>query len=212
MVRWALFLFCISCFSALAQSQSFEKWNAPEYGEVNSGKEVPYLGKDEIEIIRLLNLARMNGPLFSSTYLKSYTDSTGKINKWTRTLQRDLSKLKPLAPLLPAMDLREEALIHAADMGGKGKVGHVTSSGKGPKARFKKLVKLYGIVGENCDYGNEKPLDIVMSLLIDEGVSSLGHRKNILSKKFYFIGVATRPHKKWVYSCVMDFGGKRRTD
>ncbi|MCZ6692800.1 MAG: CAP domain-containing protein, partial [Bacteroidetes bacterium] len=62
-------------------------------------------------------------------------------------------------------------------------------------------------IGENCAYGLYSPLDIVMGLLIDEGVSDLGHRKNILNPDYKVIGVAIRPHKSYGTNCVQDFAG-----
>ena len=69
----------------------------------------------------------------------------------------------------------------------------------------------YNHVGENCSYGYERAIDIVISLLIDKGIKNLGHRNNILSPDFNSIGVAIRPHKTYRVNCVMDFGSRDRT-
>jgi len=66
-------------------------------------------------------------------------------------------------------------------------------------------------VGENCSYGFETAIDIVLSLLIDEGVKNKGHRQNILSEDFNSIGVAIRPHITYRVNCVMDFGRRDRS-
>jgi uncharacterized protein YkwD len=71
------------------------------------------------------------------------------------------------------------------------------------------LQKSYTSVGENCDYGNANALIIFMSLLIDEGVSDLGHRENILRAEYKFIGVSIEPHKKYRISCVIDYAGEK---
>ena len=210
-MKFFLPLFFTSCFFySTAQNPDFEKWNEKKYETANSAKGAAYLREEEKNVIYYLNLARMDGQLFSETYLKAYLDSTHQSDKWTRSLQKDLKKSKSLEPLQPAQDLFEAAKLHAEDMGSTGKVGHNTSLGKNPKKRFKELQKIYNPVGENCDYGNDKALDIVMSLLIDKNVSSLGHRKNILSKNFSLIGVSIQPHKKFEYNCVMSFGGKKQ--
>jgi uncharacterized protein YkwD len=44
-----------------------------------------------------------------------------------------------------------------------------------------------------------------MALLIDDGIKSLGHRKNILNAGFHFVGIAIEPHKTYGTNCVMDF-------
>ena len=44
-------------------------------------------------------------------------------------------------------------------------------------------VKRYAVspcMGENLDFGNSNPADIIKALIIDDDVPSRGHRKNIL--------------------------------
>jgi uncharacterized protein YkwD len=64
--------------------------------------------------------------------------------------------------------------------------------------------------GENIDYGNTQARRIVISFLIDDGVLSRGHRKNILDKAFNFIGVAVGPHPTYRSMCVLDFAGAHK--
>ena len=51
--------------------------------------------------------------------------------------------------------------------------------------------------------GEMEPLEIVLSLLIDEGVPSLGHRK-ILLGNYSQIGLSIKPHKKYETNTVID--------
>ncbi len=201
-------LLTLSCFYLPAQNPGFEKLNPAGYEAAHFPGDVTYMSAEEKEVLYLINLARINPKLFSDTFLKFYLDSTGENDKWTRSLQKELMKRKPVQPLSPAEDLFREAENHAMDMGESGKSGHNTSSGKGPRGRFKNLLKKYHSIGENCDYGHGRAIDIVMALLIDKNISSLGHRKNILSPKFYYAGIAIRRHKKLGWNCVIDFGGK----
>ena len=73
-----------------------------------------------------------------------------------------------------------------------------------PGARWSQTKKKWHFNGECCDYGHNNALDIIMSLLIDEGISSLGHR-NICLSSYSKIGVAIQPHKLYGYNAVMDF-------
>lgn len=50
--------------------------------------------------------------------------------------------------------------------------------------------------------------EIVIQLLIDDGVLSRGHRKNILSNEFNFVGVSFGQHSKHKCICVMDFASE----
>ena len=48
-------------------------------------------------------------------------------------------------------------------------------------------------------------MDSVNQLLIDEGVSNLGHRKNILNPKYTKIGVGVDFHPKYEKVIVIDY-------
>jgi hypothetical protein len=47
-------------------------------------------------------------------------------------------------------------------------------------------------------------LEIVLQLLIDEDVPSLGHRR-ILLEKYQTIGVSIQPHSHYGFNAVLDF-------
>lgn len=155
-----------------------------------------------------MNMARHDGPLFAKTFLKRYIEEKHLDNSsYIRSLYRDLNRVANRAPLLPEEDLTAVAQGHAQKSGEKGTTGH-----SGFNNRFEPLLgNPYNHVGENCSYGYEKAIDIVISLLIDEGIKTLGHRNNILSPDFNSIGVAIRPHKTYRVNCVMDFGSRDRT-
>jgi len=180
----------------------FAEWDEATMDKANTAKNADYLTEVEKEVIQLCNLARLNGKLFADTYLKQYIDE-GNVEKsqYTGTLIADLRKVKKLEPLLPQKDLFECARSHAIESGTKGTIGHQNFS-----KRFKKYASRYIETGENCDYGNNEAIDIVMSLLIDEDVPDKGHRKNILDPKFKSVGVSLQSHKKEDWNCVMDFG------
>lgn len=89
----------------------------------------------------------------------------------------------------------------AKDMGKHGKMGHTNSK----RQSFGNRTSSFGYLGENCSYGYNKALDIVFQLMLDEGVPSLGHRKNILNLNYHIIVVSIHKHKKWDWNCVVDF-------
>lgn len=183
---------------ALISQTSFSK-------DVNSAEKETYLTATEKQVVYYINLVRSNPALFEKTILKKYLDSTGMNNNYTKSLIKTLKETKPMDVLQPSKELFDVAKLHAIKFGKAGKIGHDNFA-----ERTKSLKPIFGsMVAENCDYGSERALDIVMSLLIDEGIPDFGHRKNILDPNYKFIGVSIQPHKKHGVNCVMDFGGEK---
>ena len=175
--------------------------------ELNTASEVNYLNDEEKKVILVMNMARHDGPLFVRTLLDRYVEENQVENSsYLRSLRKDLNNVEGLIPMHPEKDLTSAALGHATKSGEAGRVGHQDFN-----KRFDPLMgNPYTHVGENCSYGYETAMDIVISLLIDEGVKEQGHRKNILSVDFNSVGVAIRPHKTYRINCVMDFGHRMR--
>jgi uncharacterized protein YkwD len=186
----------------------WDLWGAEVVKELNTGGKVNYLNEEEKKVILFMNMARHDGPLFAQTFLTAYVEENEVDNSsFLRSLRNDLKKAKGLVPMQPEKDLTSVAQGHARKSGEKGRLGHQDFN-----KRFEPLMgNPYNHVGENCSYGYETALDIVISLLIDEGVKDTGHRHNILSVDFNSIGVAIRPHRSYRTNCVMDFGRRDRS-
>ncbi len=163
----------------------------------------------EKEVLKLLNLVRTNPKGFIKSYVNDYLKSNNMTqNSYAKSLLTDLKKTEKMSALQFSAPLTKVARMHAVDMGELGTVGHTSSDGTLFSDRLRNKAKAKGTIAENCDYGNDEPLHIVMSLLIDDGIKSLGHRKNILEPSFHWVGIAIEPHKKYRISCVMDFAEK----
>jgi len=158
------------------------------------------------EVLALLNEVRTQPQLFLDNRLTPYLEQNGlQENAYAKSLVEALKTRKPADSLKLSPALNAVAKLHAVDMGTKNKVDHNSSDGTTFDKRLRLRAKAKGAVAENCDYGNAKPLDIVMSLLIDDGIENLGHQKNILEPRLRFVGIAIEPHKKYGMNCVMDF-------
>jgi uncharacterized protein YkwD len=201
----ALFLFTQQTF---AQSDVWEKWDPEVIEQANTAKDVEYYSDEEKKVVFFMNLARIDGPLFAETILDTYVkDNDTENNSYLRSLYKDLRKIENLKPLIPEENLTSIAQGHATKSGKTGHVGH-----KDFEKRFKPFMgNPYSNVGENCSYGFADAIDIVVTLLIDDGVKSLGHRENNLKPEFNSVGVAIREHKGYRYNCVIDFGKKSRS-
>lgn len=201
--------FSLASTCTMAQTLTSE-WPADQLAAANTAKDVPYLSHEEKQVILLTNLARTDGQLFVRTLLDNYLQSKGnsKRSRYVASLISDLNKVKGLPILQLNEKLCQSAAFHAHDMGMKGLTGHNSSDGTIAFTRIKRFLKPTGnyTLAENCSYGFSKALDIVMQLLIDEGVRDIGHRKNLLSTKLDQVGVAIQPHQSaYRYNFVQDF-------
>ena len=204
-------LICLTTWAAVAQKDktNYAKPTEADLAAADAAKGADYLTEKEKQVYYYMNLARMFGPFFADIYVKDYLKNSDVSNtEFVKSLQESLRNQKPLPPLQPAKDLYEEARTHATEMGTAGRKGSNSLAGKDLKTRFATLQKTYPLFAENCDYGNAEAIDIVFSLLINEGMKSLKNRKNILNPEFNHAGVSIAPHKKLEWNCVIDLGKK----
>lgn len=196
-------LYIIFCISQNLFSQP--AWDFNTLAKANTAKNTRYLKEAEKEVIFYTNLARADGKLFTESYLKWYLESTGlKPDSFIISLMRELEDIRELPMLHPDKDLYDIARNHAVKSGKSGKQGH-----QGFEKRFRQIDKTFYSYGENCYYGRDNPLIIVIGFLIDKDISDLGHRHNMLDPGFNSVGVSIMPHKVFGYNCVMDFGRKQ---
>jgi len=120
---------------------------------------------------------------------------------------RFLSRQKPLPPLIWSEGLSLSAAELAQEEGESGAVGHQGRSSGGPKERIERNGAWQGSIGENIFYGPGDARQVVMNLIIDDGVPDRGHRKNIYTRAFRRAGVGCGPHPGFETVCVIDFAG-----
>jgi uncharacterized protein YkwD len=160
----------------------------------------------EEEVLKILNAVRTDPQGFIKTQLAPYLKENNLTNnRYAKSLVSDLKKTKKMNSLKMSTALSEVAKMHALDMGSLGKIGHSSSDGTSFADRVRTEAKAGGMIAENCDYGHDSAIEIVMALLIDDGIESLGHRKNILEPKYQWVGIAIEDHKTYRVNTVMDF-------
>ena len=102
---------------------------------------------------------------------------------------------------LPTLKLSEQinkaCQDHIKDIGPKGMTGHEGSDGKNISERIEKYGEWDGDIAENLDFGFKKAENIIMNLLIDDGVKERFQRSNIFYPKFKYIGIGMGPHKDY---------------
>jgi len=119
-----------------------------------------------------------------------------------------LMRQEPLPPLRGDRRLADAALAHALRQGPRGDVGHGgETGGESLGQRLQRSGVWAGLAAENISYGYETPREVIRQLIVDAGVASRGHRKNIFGKAFQAVGVGCGPHRTYAAMCVIDFAG-----
>ena len=80
------------------------------------------------------------------------------------------------------------------------------------EVRVKEKVKEPGAIAENISFGWPNAREIVLQMIIDDGVPSRGHRLNLFNSNYEKIGVSVGKHKTFQCVCVLDFWGKGKKD
>lgn len=140
-----------------------------------------------------------------------YRDARGR---WIRTeegrtaVDEAVAFLRVAAPV-PALALdrclSQAAGDHVADTGPSGQIGHVGSDGSKPSQRASRRVGEKVHCGENISYGMSTPQEHVIGLIVDDGVSSRGHRDNLFTPGYRSLGVAAGAHRDYGSMAVQMF-------
>jgi uncharacterized protein YkwD len=171
-------------------------------------------------IVREMNLARQNPALYATYVEEIRSHFNGKFfllpgqtklfpKEGLRAIDeaiRFLHTTQPQQPLVLSPGMSRAAADHCADQIG-GAIGHDGSDRSNPETRISR----YGVWtlgwGENIAYGKTSARDVVLALVIDDGIPGRKHRKNIFNPKFNFAGAGYGPHARFRTVCSIDFAG-----
>lgn len=175
----------------------------------------------EREILAEINLARTN-PAHYLSYLEDfkkfyrgkeikYSDgSTLVTNEGVSALEEAINFVRLQKPL-PPLELRQGLILgakdHVNDLVKTGQSGHRGSDGSMLEDRLNRYGNWSVSVGEDIVYRSRKAREDVIALIIDDGVKSRGHRKNIFKSDFHVIGLALGSSAKTPPMCVITFAG-----
>jgi len=126
----------------------------------------------------------------------------------------ELSNTASVGLLKPEKGLYLAARDHVLDQSVTGATGHNGSDDSTPSDRILRYCNKgtgASSYGENIAYGNSIGREIVLQLLIDDGVPGRGHRTNIMKSSYTQAGVAAGPHKVYGAMCVIDYANNYLT-
>lgn len=177
---------------------SAQSWSQSELNAANTAAKISGLSHEEKETIKYVNLARMYPQKFAMLEVKDYFGGEGYGNylqnsPYRQSLMKDLGAMSPVEPVYFLQEMQNLASCFARESGSRGVIGHT------------RINCSKGYNGECCSYGHATAREIVLQLLIDHDVPSLGHRKICLNPRYLSIGVSIAPHTKYDNCAVLDF-------
>ena len=191
-----------------------------EIEKLDTAKDAEYLSAIEKDVVLEMNKVRSDpkkyAELYIQTELRYYNGNiyqkpgqtaiqTNEGKTAVEGCVNALSKMKAVPILNPEPGLSLGAKDHATDQARTGGTGHDGSDRSTPFTRIKRYGKGYTHAGENLSYGANSGRNIVVQLLIDDGIPSRGHRANIMNKNFIQTGVSCGAHPKFRTMCATTF-------
>jgi uncharacterized protein YkwD len=171
-------------------------------------------------IVREMNLARQNPAIYATYVEELRAHFNGKFfllpgqtklfpKEGFRAIDeaiRFLRTAQPEQPLIFSPGMSRAAADHCSDQIG-GAIGHDGTDHSNPAARMSRYGAWTLGWGENIAYGKTSARDVVLALIIDDGIPGRKHRKNIFNPKFNFAGAGYGPHARFRTVCSIDFAG-----
>lgn len=179
----------------------------------------------EQQILNEINLLRANPKAYIAkleTYKSYFTDKSFKYpeedvvyrtNEGISAIDeciKVLSENEKLYPVSASTGLCLAAKDHATFLNETDSRGHRGKDDSTPFDRMDQHGKWVNTAAENICYGYDNAERIIIALLVDDGVPSRGHRKNLLNKIFKQVGISCGAHPTYGTVCVMDFAASYR--
>ena len=168
--------------------------------EMNLARQNPGLYATFVQELR----SRMNGNLLvlpGQTRIRT-KEGTGAVDEAIRFLQ----SAQPLPPLTFSAGMSRAAADHCADQASGG-FGHEGRDRSHAGQRIARYGSVMGGWAENISYGKSSARDVVLALIIDDGLPARKHRHTIFNPNYNVAGAAVGPHARFRTMCSMDFAG-----
>lgn len=184
-----------------------------DFDRLNTARDANYLTDLEKEMVKEINFARAYPRIYLKiikNYLAEQSDIWGGIRYADvialKDLEADLSRMEPRSILKPMECVYRAAKRHGIDSKRRGFSGHTGSDGSHPQDRIMRACPDLEDGNENLVSGtNTNPRRGVIVLLVDSGISSRGHRYNLLDPEWKYVGCYHYDGKTDVYGTNVHF-------
>lgn len=122
---------------------------------------------------------------------------------------RFLRDQQAVGALTASDGVAQAAKAHATDQR-NGALGHTGSDGSRPSDRLTRFGVTNVGTGENIAYGPSSAQDIMVNLIVDDGVADRGHRTNIFRPSWATAGAGCGPHEAYRVVCVINYADAPR--
>jgi hypothetical protein len=174
-----------------------QSWTNNQLIAANTAANAPGLSTEEKNVILYLNLARLYPFDFANIELKAHYgdryNNSSSLNSYESGLKSELLTMSSLHAITYSSEMYRLAKCFSDETARNGTIGHTRMNCSN------------GWSGECCSYGYSSGKSIILQLLIDDGVSSLGHRRICLSSNYFSMGPSINTHSKYSNCCVLDF-------
>jgi uncharacterized protein YkwD len=116
-----------------------------------------------------------------------------------------LEAASPVGPLRFNEGLARAARLHAQDLGPRGGLEHVGSDGSRLSQRLNRLGTWHGLIAENIGTLEQDPRQLVIQLIVDDGIPERGHRHNLFNPELHQAGAGSAPHRDYRVVTVIDY-------
>jgi len=115
---------------------------------------------------------------------------------------------RPMNFLLFDERLSMAAQDHSDDIGENGLYDHIGTDGSCPEDRVDRYIMSDGTISENLDFGNRSAQEIIVSLIVDDGVDRTKERSSLFQPNIKHVGIGIAEHDTFGVCTVLAFCGK----
>lgn len=191
---------------------------ATSFFAANSATAQGDAGASGSAVVREMNLARQNPGLYANYLEEMRGQFNGNLlvragrmalrtKEGVKAVDEAIRYLRSASPR-PALAFSPGMSRAAADhCAAQARGGMSHNAGGNTGSRISRYGSYSGSWGENISCGRQSAREIVIALIVDDGLRSRKHRNNIFSTNFTVAGAATGPHAQYRTICSMSFAG-----